>query len=347
MRPAQTYANPTDAEYQQLLTALHHQWRVAMRTVMILLSADGMSPAEIAELLHYDDPVTVRRWIRRHNAEGLAGLPDRPRSGRPRHGSTGLGRRIRVLLTTPKAWTTLRIWRALDRPAISLRTTYRRIREHANWRRPRLVAKTDPDHDTICTRIRAHLRHLPAGTVMLAEDETYLELLAKVRACWQPTGIRHRIPTPGRNQRRSIYGAINLTTGVFHYHACVKAVSEVFCYFLQQLLDAYPDAPAVVVLCDNDTTHTSRHTQAWLAQHPRLHLITGARYSPQDNPVERIWAALKHHIANTAVTTLADRLRQAHTFFRHRTSDQNLTTAAPWTSPWLPHEYRQNFWPGA
>ncbi|MEU1736106.1 bacterial transcriptional activator domain-containing protein, partial [Streptosporangium sp. NPDC020145] len=28
----------------------------------------------------------------------------------------------------------------------------------------------------------------------------------------------------------------------------------------------------------------------------------GARYSPHDNPVERIWAALKAFIANTAVT---------------------------------------------
>ncbi|TDC64382.1 helix-turn-helix domain-containing protein [Micromonospora sp. KC207] len=112
MRPAQTYANLTDAQYQQLLTALHQQWRVAVRAVMILLSADGMPPAEIAELLHYDDPVTVRRWIRRHDAEGLPGLPDRPRSGYPRHGRTRLGTRIRALLATPKAWTTIRIWRA-------------------------------------------------------------------------------------------------------------------------------------------------------------------------------------------------------------------------------------------
>jgi len=346
MRPPQTYANITDRQYQQLLDALHQQWRVAVRAVMILLSADGMDPAEIAALLHYD-PVTVRRWIHRHDTEGLTGLPDRPRSGRPRHGSPRLGARIRKLLLTPKAWTTARIWRALGRPAISLRTTYRRIREQAAWRRPRLIARLDPDHDRICARVRARLRRLPAGTVLLAEDETYLELLAKIRACWMPFGVRHRIATPGRNQRGSIFGALNLTTGAWHYHACTRAVSEVFCYFLQHLLDSYPDAPAVVVLCDNDSTHTSRYTRDWLTGHPRLHLITGARYSPQDNPVERIWAVLKHHIANTAVTAVRDRVRQAHHFFRHRTPDDNLTTAAPWTSPWLPKNYRQHFWPGA
>jgi hypothetical protein len=33
---------------------------------------------------------------------------------------------------------------------------------------------------------------------------------------------------------------------------------------------------------------------------------------------------------------MADRVRQAHAFFRHRTPDQMLVTAAPWNSPWLP-----------
>ncbi|HEX8345535.1 MAG TPA: IS630 family transposase, partial [Actinoplanes sp.] len=41
------------------------------------------------------------------------------------------------------------------------------------------------------------------------------------------------------------------------------------------------------------------------------------------------------------------RVRQAHAFFRHRTPTQNLTTAAPWTSPWLPEGYGQDLWPGA
>ncbi|WP_233512780.1 helix-turn-helix domain-containing protein, partial [Micromonospora deserti] len=78
MRPAHVYANPTDEQYDQLIDALHRQWRIATRAVMILLSAAGWTAAEIAALLHYD-PKTVRRWITRHEVEGLAGLADRPR----------------------------------------------------------------------------------------------------------------------------------------------------------------------------------------------------------------------------------------------------------------------------
>ena len=177
MRPAHVYANLTDEQYHQLVDALHRQWRVAARAVMILLSAGGMPAAQIAALLHYD-PRTVRRWITRHNLEGLAGLPDRPRSGRPRLGSPRLGERIRTLLAMPKAWTIARIWRELGRPNMSLRTVYRRVSEQARWCRPRLIAKSDPDHDNICANIRQQIADLPEGSVVLAEDETHLDLLA-------------------------------------------------------------------------------------------------------------------------------------------------------------------------
>ena len=70
------------------------------------------------------------------------------------------------------------------------------------------------------------------------------------------------------------------------------------------------------------------------------------RYSPNDNPAERIWAVLKNYVANTAVTW-PGRLRQIHSFFRNRSPDQMLATAAPWTSPWLPPGYEQNFWNAA
>jgi hypothetical protein len=83
-----------------------------------------------------------------------------------------------------------------------------------------------------------------------------------------------------------------------------------------------------------------------LAEHPRLMLIEGTKYSLRDNPVERVWAGLKQHIANTAPATMADRVRQTHAYFRGRTTEQTLATAAPWTSPWLPEGYGQDFWPG-
>lgn len=258
---------------------LYGPHRVGVRLVMILLSHRGWTAVAIAELLGCD-PSTVRRWIHRYNQHGVAGLVDRPRPGRPRLGSPKLGDRIRRLLTQPKAWTIARLYQRLGRPALSLRTLRRRVSEVASWRRPRLVAKGDPDRDVVLAELHQQLAELPAGTVVLAEDETHVNLLPWVRATWIPHGQRQEVMTPGKNRRRTIFGAVDLAFG--------------------------------------------------------------ARYSPHDNPVERIWGALKAWLANSPTLTIQGRVRQVHAFFRARTPQQMLTTAAPHSSPWLPEGYVQH-----
>jgi hypothetical protein len=99
----------------------------------------------------------------------------------------------------------------------------------------------------------------------------------------------------------------------------------------------------VAAVCDNVIIHHSKIVQAWLASHPRVRVLHGARYSPHDNPVERIWGALKAYLANSPTPTMAGRIRQVHAFLRQRSPTQLLVTAAPHSSPWLPDQYGQNF----
>jgi hypothetical protein len=311
---------------------------------MVLLSLHGLPAGEIAVLLECH-PVTARRWVGRFNREGMAGLADRPRCGRPRLGGTRLTRRIAALLARPGPWALPRIWRYLGRPALSRRTLYRRVRQVAVWRRPKLTARGDPWHDHVVAGIVARLLALPRGAVVLAEDETHLNLLPHVRASWTRRGIRPQVRTPGKNRQVTVFGALEVTAGAWVYRLGRRCAAD-FTAFLDQLLEAFPRAPVIVVICDNDTIHHARVVTAWLKEHPRLELLYGARYSPHDNPVERIWGGLKNYVANTAVTWPA-RLRQIHAFFRARSPDQLLDTAAPWTSPWLPPGYEQNFWNAA
>ena len=53
------------------------------RARIILLAADGLPLDRIAREVGADRTI-VRTWIDRYRAGGLAGLEDRPRSGRPR-----------------------------------------------------------------------------------------------------------------------------------------------------------------------------------------------------------------------------------------------------------------------
>jgi hypothetical protein len=59
--------------------------RVRTRAQMILLSAEQhLVPHQIASIVRKDEQ-TVRRWLRRYQAEGVAGLEDTPRQvGNPK-----------------------------------------------------------------------------------------------------------------------------------------------------------------------------------------------------------------------------------------------------------------------
>ncbi len=283
------YANPNcpAACPCDLLGLLHGPHRVGCRLVMILLSQQGCSAAQIAGLLGCD-PCTVRRWIHRYDQHSVGGLCDRPRAGRPRLGSPRPGERIGRLLASPKAWTVPRLGQRLGRPAISQRTLRRRVRQVASWRRPRLVGRGDPGRDQVLADLHQQLNRLPAGAVVLAEDQTHLNLLPWVRATWVVRGTRRQVMTPGTNRRRTIFGAVDLASDRFIYQVCRKAVSASFTAFLAQLLAAYPAAPVVAVICDNVIIHHSKLVGRRLAAHPRVVVLHGARYSPHDNPVERI-----------------------------------------------------------
>src|SRR5580704_6983418 len=165
MRPVSVFAKGPAGEVERLQAGLRGPWRQASRAVMVLLSLHGLPPAQIAAVLDCH-PATVRRWIGRFNDQGLAGLADPPRSGRPRSGRPRLGGRrltdrIAALLGRPGPWTLPRIRRYLGLPQVSMRTLYRRVRLVAIWRRPKLTARGDPDHDHVVAGIVARLIELP------------------------------------------------------------------------------------------------------------------------------------------------------------------------------------------
>ena len=56
---------------------------LAQRARVVLLAADGAGTVEIMRQVGISKPAVIG-WKRRYAAEGIAGLQDRPKSGRPR-----------------------------------------------------------------------------------------------------------------------------------------------------------------------------------------------------------------------------------------------------------------------
>ena len=73
---------------------------------------------------------------------------------------------------SPRSGRSLGSTQRLGRPAMSLATFRRRVREVAGWRLPRLVAKGDPDREAVLASLHQRLTELPEDAVVLAEDET-------------------------------------------------------------------------------------------------------------------------------------------------------------------------------
>jgi transposase len=89
------------AELERRARARTEPARVVERARLILAVADGQTaPAAAAALGQIAR--TGRRWVQRFNAAGLAGLEDRPRSGRPvTYGPAVVGEVLAAALTKP------------------------------------------------------------------------------------------------------------------------------------------------------------------------------------------------------------------------------------------------------
>ena len=314
--------------------------RVSERIRMVLLSDRRYRVPQIAAIFECRE-ATVRGWLARFDAEGVAGLYDRPRAGRPRKADAAAREVIRREVdATPAAagyafgfWTVVtltahlaqRYGRQLSRP------TVRRVLWALGyrWRRPRWSLPTDP---VAAAKMRALCRRIvraPAEAVILCQDECDLHLLPVLRAMWMRKGQQARIPTPGTNRTRAVFGALEWETGRWLYAVTERKRAVEFLAFLEQVLAAYPGRPVLMVV-DNASIHTAKAVTAWLADHPQLELLYLPTYSGHaENPVEKVWWRLKGHVAANRLHGSIDALVAAvHTFFASFTPEDARRLAA-------------------
>lgn len=316
----------SEAEQKQLRQGARREvGRVSERMRMILLSARGYSVAQIAAVFECDD-ATVRRWIERFEAQGVQGLQDLPRSGRPPCAGAAARERIEREVEAgpaedaqPGYWTVLALLLHLGASGLKLSaSTLRRVLGSLGyvWRRPRHVLPSDPDAAAKMRALAERILRAPADAVVLCLDECDLHLLPVLRGMWMKCACQTDIPTPGQNQKRSIFGALELESGRWLYQITVRKRTVEFIVFLEQIREAYPTEPLLLVL-DNASIHHSRALLAWLAEHPRIELLHLPTYAGhRENPVEKVWWCLKSRIsANRLRGSMEALITAAEKFF--------------------------------
>ena len=135
------------AAIDQLAHARTAPARRVERARIIAYASRGEGAPAIAERLRLD-AYTVRGWIHRFNAEGLAGLEDRPRAGRPpTYAPEQVATVIAAALTDP---------RALDLPFASW--TLDRLAAYLNERKGIAIKRSRIDEILLAEGLRWH-RH--------------------------------------------------------------------------------------------------------------------------------------------------------------------------------------------
>ena len=313
---------------------------VSERIRMILLSSRGYPVPQIAEIFECDE-ATVRSWIERFQTEGVEGLRDRPRPGRPHQADAVAREIIRLEVERPPAesgyifgfWTVLTLVGHLAQCCgLQLgRWTVRRalLELGFRWRRPRHDLPKDPEAAPKMWRLCQRLLDAPRDAVILCADECDLHLLPVLRAMWMRRGQQVRVPSPGINHKRSIFGAFELGTGRWTYSVRERKRAVDFIAFLEQLMRAYPGKSILVVL-DNASIHKAKVVSQWLEDHPGVELLWLPTYSGhKENPVEKIWWRLKGYVAANRLYGNIDLLvASVHEFFASFTPDAAIKLAA-------------------
>ena len=157
------------------------------------------------------------------------------------------------------------------------------------WGRPRLAMpdKVNPEKAQKQWKIAWAPVEAPPGTPILYADESRLQLLPLIRAMWHWVGQQIRIPTPGTNKNRALFGALDIRTGHWTYLIRERMRKEDFLAFLERLLVTYPTG-LIILIVDNYSSHTAHLVRDWLAQHERLQLHYLPKYCSHLNPVEPI-----------------------------------------------------------
>ena len=282
------------------------------RAHILLLLAGGSAWDTIEALLFWSSR-TVDRWLKRFQAEGVAGLTGRKR-GRPFR--LGLGW-VAVLVTwvatkTPRDFGFLRSrWSCAllvlllrEREGVTAsRETVRRWlhRGHLVYRRPRPILKPDEEERQVkLAELRKLLEDLPEDETVVWQDEVEVHTNPKIGRMWMPKGHQAKVETPGTNPKRHLSGSIPWRTGqVFVTEGAPKQgrTGALFLKHLDELRRRLRRYKKVHVICDNASGHTSLEVIQYLWKWEgriEVHLLPA--YSPDLNPIERVWWHLHENI---------------------------------------------------
>lgn len=296
---------------------------LARRARAVLLIADGMGGVQVAERTGYT-AVQVSRIRHRFAREGLRGLRDRPRSGRPRvYGDRTRAKVVALTLKPPPAglshWSTRELARKVG---LSSETVRRIWHDHAlqPHRSETFKFTSDPRAAEKIEEIVGLYLSPPASAVVLCLDEkTQIQALERTQPILP---LRPGLPARQTHDYRrcgltDLYAALEVNSGRVTGELAPRHTGEDFLRFLRTLARRYRRRELHIVL-DNSSTHSVPAVQEFLAAHPEIHFHftpTGASWM---NMVEAWFGILtKKSIRRGSFPSVAALMQHIRAYIAH------------------------------
>jgi putative transposase len=268
------------------------------RARIVLLSAAGKMNQQIAWQLGLTN-ATVGKWQRRFLEQGVAGLHDELRPGRPRPISDERVAQLvrKTLETKPKGGTHWSVRQIAGQTRLSKSTVHRIWRAFGlePHRQRHFKLSTDPFFVEKVRDIVGLYLHPPENAVVLCVDEkSQIQALERTQPML-PIGLGY-VEGVTHDYRRhgttTLFAALDTAKGTVLARCRQRHRHQEYLDFLRQIDHNVPPDLDVHVIVDNYATHKHPAVQRWLKRHSRFHIHftpTGASWL---NMVERFFRDL-------------------------------------------------------
>lgn len=297
------------------------------RANALLLLHEGLTVSAVARVLQASRK-SIREWRARYQRFGESGLVPQERGRRATTVSEELcAKTLELLEQSPREhgylnsrWTSELLAACLNAlMGIEIHSsTVRRLLPELGvvWNRARpTLCIRDPKK---AQRMRAINRALDAASVdrpVFYVDEADIDFNPRIGFGWMRRGEQTTVPTPGKNQKRYLAGALHAQSGQVVWVEWHAKNAELFVLLLAELCKRYRRARTITLIADNYIIHKSAMTECFLHRHPKLRILFQPAYHPWVNKIERLWKKLHDTVTrNHRYATMAQLIEAVRSF---------------------------------
>jgi len=294
---------------RHLRTAQHlGHVRQAKYFLAVLAVIDGQSIAQVALVLRVHEK-TVMTWLREFCCYGVQGAPHRKPTGRPpKLTPTQKAALVTWIEEGPvKAGFSGACWRSpmiqqliYDRFGVLYNVFYiAQLLKNLGLSYQKAAFVSDhldeAKRHTWCRTTWPHILRLAKErkALLLFGDEASFPQWGTLTYTWARRGQQPHVKTSGKRKGYKVFGLMEYFTGRFFYQGQEGRLnSTAYVAFLQRVLEQ--TTQPILLIQDGARYHTSAETKAFFAQQAaRLQVFQLPTYSPDYNPIEKLWKKIK------------------------------------------------------